>query len=322
MLKRISQEKVVFALTIILFAAFAFTLPRFLELDNLLLLLRSVSILGILGIAMVIVVIGRGIDLSLVVNMAMSVAWCLTLIQNGMSVPLGIAMGLGLALLIGVINGLFIAYAEISPLFCTLAIGTFLYGFGRFQLVPLDVVPVPDNIGWMREIGAGTLLGIPTPIIVTGVIALAVFLFLRYSKYGQFTYAMGDNFRATRIAGAPVRPAQVAQYMLSAVIAFAAGLVAATSVSSMSTRVVNSTLIYDVILVVVLGGVGLSGGKGNVRNVLIGTLLIGTLQDGMTIMDVQYTTQRIVKSAILLVALIADSLLNPRDEQTDQQGDI
>jgi ribose transport system permease protein len=90
----------------------------------------------------------------------------------------------------------------------------------------------------------------------------------------------------------------------------------------MNTRVATSTMVYDVILVVVIGGVGLSGGKGSVRNVLVGTLLVGTLLNGMTIMDIPYTFQNIVKSLILLVAIVTDSLLNPRDEQTSQQGDI
>ena len=67
---------------------------------------------------------------------------------------------------------------------------------------------------------------------------------------------------------------------------------------------------------------GLSGGRGNVRNVLVGALLIGVLLNGMTIMDIQYTVQNVIKSLILLAAIIADSILNPRDEQTGQQGDI
>jgi ribose transport system permease protein len=109
---------------------------------------------------------------------------------------------------------------------------------------------------------------------------------------------------------------------LSSLIGFLAGMVTAASVASMNTRIVNSTLIYDVILVVVLGGVGLSGGKGGIRNVIIGTLLIGILLNGMTILDVQYTVQNVIKSTILLVALVVDSILNPRDEQVAQQGDI
>ena len=90
----------------------------------------------------------------------------------------------------------------------------------------------------------------------------------------------------------------------------------------MNTRIVTSNLVYDIILVVVLGGVGLSGGKGGVRNVVVGTLLIGILLNGMTIMDIQYTVQNLIKSSILLIAIIVDSFVNPRDEQTAQQGDI
>ncbi len=83
-----------------------------------------------------------------------------------------------------------------------------------------------------------------------------------------------------------------------------------------------STYVYDVILVVVLGGIGLSGGKGGIRNVIVGTLLIGVLLNGMTIMDIQYTVQNVIKGVILLTAIVIDTILNPRDEQTAQQGDI
>ena len=81
-------------------------------------------------------------------------------------------------------------------------------------------------------------------------------------------------------------------------------------------------MIYDVILVVVLGGIGLTGGRGGVSNVIIGTLLIGTLLNGMTIMDLSYAAQNMIKGLILLFAVLANSLANPRDEQTTQQGDI
>jgi ribose transport system permease protein len=81
-------------------------------------------------------------------------------------------------------------------------------------------------------------------------------------------------------------------------------------------------MIYDVLLVVVLGGIGLSGGRGGVRNVLVGTMLVGILLNGMTILNIGYTTQNLIKSIILLGAIIIDTLINPRDEQTAQQGDI
>jgi ribose transport system permease protein len=99
-------------------------------------------------------------------------------------------------------------------------------------------------------------------------------------------------------------------------------MITATAVASMNTGDAISGLIYDVILVVVLGGIGLSGGRGGIRNVIFGTLLIGILLNGMTIMDIQYTLQNIIRSLILLMAIVIDSVINPRDEQIAQQGDI
>ena len=96
----------------------------------------------------------------------------------------------------------------------------------------------------------------------------------------------------------------------------------AAYVKYMPNRIIKSTHIYDVILVVVLGGIGLSGGRGGVINVILGTLLIGTMLNGMTIMNLSYSAQNLVKGVVLLIAVIADSFLNPRNEETAQQGDI
>ncbi|AKQ53478.1 ABC transporter permease [Bordetella hinzii] len=319
----LNQERIVFLLTLLLFGVFVLALPNFLSTSNMLSLLRSVAVLGILGVGMLIVVLGRGIDLSMVAIMAISVAWALQLQATGTSLGLALALGLGFAVLMSLISGILIAYAEIPPLFATLAMGTVVYGYGRSQLITAtDVVYMPQDIGWIKSLGQGYVLGIPAPVIVALIVSIAVWAFLRYTKPGRFIYAIGDNAAAARLSAIPLRPMLVMQYVISGAIAFLAGIITATSVAAMNTRVVNSNMIYDVILVVVLGGVGLSGGRGNVRNVLVGTLLIGVLMNGMTIMDIQYTVQNVIKSLILLLAIVVDSLLNPRDEQTGQQGDI
>lgn len=319
---RFSQEQIVLALAVLLCIGFAIALPGFLTASNILNLLRSVAILGILGVAMGLVVIGRGIDLSLVAVMAISVAWSLQLVASGM--PLGEAALLGLlfCLAVGAINGFLIAYVEIPAIFATLAMGTAVYGFGRYFLFDLDVLYLPEAARGMAWLGQGRLLDVPVPIFLFAGICIAAWLFLRYTSAGRYLRGVGDNLPAARITGIPVRPIIVLQYMLSAVIGFAAGIVTAASVASMNTRIANSTFIYDVILVVVLGGIGLSGGRGGIRNVIVGTLLIGVLLNGMTIMDIQYTVQNVIKGVILLIAIVIDTLLNPRDEQTAQQGDI
>lgn len=317
-----TQERIVLVLAVLLFAAFSLGLNGFAARDNLLSLLRSVSVLGILGLAMALVVIGRGIDLSLVAVMAISVAWSLALTASGMSLGFALLVGAAFALTLGVVNGLLVAYAEIPALFSTLAMGTFIYGLGRLKLIPLDVVYAPEDAAWFTRIGQGELFGVPLPVLLFVAAAALAAVFLRVTRTGRFIYAMGDNYQAARMTGVPVRPLVVLQYAMASCVGCVAGIITAASVGSMNTRIVNSTMVYDVILVVVLGGIGLSGGKGSVRNVLVGTVLIGILLNGMTIMDIQYTVQNVIKSAILLVALVVDSLVNPRDEQTAQQGDI
>ena len=172
------------------------------------------------------------------------------------------------------------------------------------------------------RLGQGSVLGVPMPIILFALAAVAVTFLLRRTRWGAYIYAVGDNYAAARVTGIPTRPIIVLQYVLAALIGCFAGLVLAASVNSMPTRIFNSTLIYDVILVVVLGGIGLSGGRGGVINVILGTLLIATMLNGMTIMNMSYAAQNLVKGVVLLAAVIADSFLNPRNEETTQQGDI
>ena len=318
----LTQEKIVLLIALALFCIFSFALNGFLSSGNLLTLVRSVSTLGILGVGMAVVVIGRGIDLTIVTIYAMSAAWMFHLANAGASLPLALALGYLFALVVGVANGLLVAYLEIPALFATLGMAAFAYGFARFFLVPLYVVYMPPSASSIAWIGGGFIFGVPAPILFFALVALLGFAFLRYTKQGRFIYAIGDNFAAARISGAPVRPIIVLQYAVSATVAYLAGLITATAVSSMNTAVVNSSMIYDVILVVVLGGVGLSGGRGGIRNVIVGTLLIGILLNGMTIMNIQYTLQNVIRGLILLVAIVIDSVVNPRDEQTTQQGDI
>jgi ribose transport system permease protein len=235
---------------------------------------------------------------------------------------MAILCGLAFCLVVGLINGILIAYVEIPAIFATLAMGTAVYGFGQSMLVEGDVIFVPRTEDWFKAIGGSSFFGIPSPVLWFAVIGLVAAAFLGLTRPGRFIFGMGDNPLAARVTGVPTRPMMVVQYLASSLVAFAAGVLTATLVDSMNTRVAASTLVYDVILVAVIGGIGLSGGKGGIRNVVVGTLLIGTLLNGMTIMDVPYTFQNIVKSLILLVAIVADSILNPRDEQTSQQGDI
>jgi ribose transport system permease protein len=321
-IRSFGQQGIVFAVFAALFAVFAILLPGFLTTANILTLLQNVAVLGILGLAMAIVVIGRGIDISLIAALAVPPGLVLQMVQDGHPLPVSLVAAFALAAAFGLVNGWLIAYAEVPSLFTTLASGLFLAGLGQAALFKLDVVQWSTGMDGFEKLGQGTVAGIPMPILLFVLACLATALLLRGTRWGAYIYAIGDNPYGARVTGIPTRPIIVLQYVLAALIGCAAGLVLASSVNSMPTRIFNSTLIYDVILVVVLGGIGLSGGRGGVINVIIGTLLIGTMLNGMTIMDVSYSGQNLVKGLVLLAAVIADSFLNPRNEETAQQGDI
>jgi ribose transport system permease protein len=319
--KRLNQEGIVLAIAVLLFVAASIGLPGFFASDNLVSIIRSVSVLGILALGMAIVIIGRGIDLSAVAIMAMSVAWYLQLLDNGTSDGLAFAYVVTGVLAIGVLNGFLVAYADVPAIFVTLATGSFVFGYVRSQLITQDAVPVPPG-HWVELLGGLRYLDIPVEVFIFAALAFLMFLFLRYTKWGRYVYYAGDNPVGARNIGIPVRPMLVVRYVISALVAFIAGLLTASSLHSINTRVVNSTLLYDIVLVAVIGGIGLSGGKGGVRNVLFGAALIGILLNAMTIIDIPLLYQNLIKAAILLGAIVVDGIINPRDEQTAQQGDI
>jgi len=281
-IKNLNQERIVLMISILILIAASVGLSGFLNSANLISIVRSISVLGVLALGMAIVIIGRGIDLSMVAIMAMSVAWYLNLLGLGYSDYTALTLVILGVLAVGGLNGFLVAYADVPPIFVTLASGLFVFGYVRSQLITSDAVTVPPG-HWLESLGQFRAVSIPADIFIFAGLCLASFLFLRFTKWGRYVYFAGDNPVAARIAGIPVRPMLVLRYVLSALFSFIAGLLTAASLLSINTRVVNSNLLYDVVLVTVIGGIGLSGGKGGVRNVLIGAIMIGILLNAMTI---------------------------------------
>lgn len=319
---KVDQQMIVLLISLVIFVLFSIFLSNFFSVGNLIAMVRSIAVLAILGLGMAIVVIGRGLDLSMVALMAVPTALVMTLVENGNGLVFSVAVGVFFAIAVGVLNGVLVAYAEIPALFVTLAMGLALAGLGQVGILKADMVSWSDGMDPVRWIGGANLFGLPSSVLVAGSMFFIVGWFLRKTKIGRFIYSIGDNPSTARTTGIPVRPVMVLQYVLAALIAVLAGFVMASSNNLMDTRIYNLSLIYDIILVVVLGGVGLSGGRGGVWSVLAGTLLVGIVFNGMTIMNFPLDIQDIFKGIILLIAIAVDSFLNPRNEETAQQGDI
>jgi len=315
-----SQELAILGIALALIVAFAIMLPGFASIHNMLTLARSVSVLGILSLAMALVVIGRGLDLSLIAAMAAGSATVMAALGAGYGLPLALLAGLVVALLIGLVNGWTIAFVEVPALFTTLAMSLLVFGIARFAFKTVLIYPPADASAFLF-LGQGKLFGVPMPIIVFAIAAVLMHLFLSRTTPGRFSYARGDNPDTARLTGVDVRRDTIIAYMLAAALALVAGLVSAASTASMNLQIITGTMIFDVVLVVVLGGVSLVGGRGSVFSVLVGALLIGVLLNGLTIMNVNNQVQDIVRGLVLLGAIILDNRLHPRDEETARQGD-
>jgi ribose transport system permease protein len=204
----------------------------------------------------------------------------------------------------------------------TLSTALVIYGLGQFVLIEGLVIYIPKSSWLIPAFGQQRFAGIPVQVILFVVTGILCQGFLSYLRWGRFTYAMGDNVETARLSGIKVRPLIIGQYVLVAVIAYIAGLTLAGANPVFSLRTTESGTLFDAILVVVLGGVSLAGGTGSVVSVVAGTLLLGTLLNGMTILNLPQPVQDLVKGFVLLAAIVVDAILHPRDEQTARQSDI
>src|SRR6202007_1751295 len=203
---KLTQQTIVFCIFAVMFAAFAIFLPGFFTTANMLTLLQNVAVLGILGLAMAIVVIGRGIDISLIAALAVPPGLVLQMVQDGHSLPISLAAAFALTAVFGLVNGWLIAYAEVPSLFTTLATGLFLAGLGQAALFKLDVVQWSPGLDGFERLGQGNLLGIPMPIVMFAMSCVAVAFLLRRTRIGAYIYAIGDNPNSARVTGVPTRP--------------------------------------------------------------------------------------------------------------------
>ena len=254
-------------------------------------LLQNVAILGILGLGMAIVVIGRGIDISMIAALAVPRACCCRWCRTATRCPrrrCRARAGAGLR-----------ARQRLADRLCRGAVAVHNAGVGPVPRRPRTGRAVSPRRGAMEPAARSLRLVRPRHAgrrADAGRDVRRARCWWRCScddPAGAYIYAIGDNPFGARATGLPTRPIMVLEYVLAALIGVFAGIVMAASVNSMPTRIFNSTMIYDVMLVVVLGGIGLSGGRGGVLNVIIGTLLIGTMLNGMTIMDISYSVQNI-----------------------------
>jgi ribose transport system permease protein len=319
---RTEQGFFVLAVTTALCAVGGITTANFLTFGNVTSILSQSAAFGIMAVGLAIVVLGKGIDLS-VAGIGLGCAQAtLAFMDKGMPELQAIALFTGLGLLIGVVNGVLIAYFDVPALFATLATGMLAIGGIDILFLSQNVYSVPAG-SLLAELSHGSVLGIPRPVIIAATVFVLAWLFVSYTAPGKLIRAMGDNFDTARSTGVPVRALQVLTYVVAALLAVLAGYLTASIQGSVQTTVSSfDPILFTAITVVVIGGVSLSGGRGTIFGVLAGSLFVGVLNSLLVLHGLSTAVQDLVRGAVLIAAIAFDAWLHPRNEETAKSGEL
>jgi ribose transport system permease protein len=317
-------ERVVAVAALILVVVFSFAIDGFATLGNLRVVLTNTASLAILSCGMAVVIISRGLDLSLIAQMIAGATIFGILISSGVAAPVALLVAVAAMVVIGLLNAWLIAYVEIPAMLATLASAMFMVGLLRFAILRGEfLLLLPKSDPTVAFLAGEIAPGLSISVVLMAATLAACWFLLNRTSAGRVIYAMGDNFQAARLTGLPVRTTTIVVYLFAGLTALVAGLIMAAASGAVDFRTVtNGTLLFDVILAVVLGGIPLRGGRGGVRNIIVGVALIAVMRNGMTLMDFTTQTQDMLKGLVLLTAIITDNYLNPRDAETDTVGDL
>jgi ribose/xylose/arabinose/galactoside ABC-type transport system permease subunit/ABC-type sugar transport system substrate-binding protein len=275
--------------------------PHFLTADNLLNVLQQSSINALLGVGLTFVIISGGIDLSVGSILAFCGLVVAELLVRGVAAPLAVGAGLALGLACGAVNGLITTLARIPPFIVTLGMMLVARSAAKIFCDSKPISGLPESFRAL----SGDLLGVPVLVIVVIVCYALAHVALTRTKLGRYTYAIGGNEQAAWLSGVSVGTTKVAVYALSGLMAGAAAVLMTSRLNAASPLAGEMYELYA-IAAAVIGGVSLMGGEGHVFGTLIGALVMGTLRNGLNLLNVPSAWEGLVVGAVLVVAVVVD----------------
>ncbi|AMO87405.1 Ribose transport system permease protein rbsC [Solibacillus isronensis B3W22] len=278
--------------------------PSFMTTDNILNILRQVSISALIAFGMTFVILTGGIDLSVGSTLALTGAVAATMLASGIDPVLTILAALILGAILGAVNGVIIAKGKVAPFIATLATMTIYRGL---TLVYTDGRPVSDlgNEITFQMLGKGYFFGIPVPVCTMILAFIALYVIMHKTTFGRRVYAVGGNEAASKLSGINVDRVKIAVYSLTGMLAALSALILTSRLNS-AQPTAGTSYELDAIAAVVLGGTSLTGGKGWIFGTLVGALIIGVLNNGLNLIGVSSFFQQVVKGIVILIAVLID----------------
>lgn len=288
----------------------------FLSLENFRDILLNISILAIVALGQTMVIITRGIDLSvssMIGLVAMMVAFVIKA-NPELSPVLALLLGMALGCVLGSFNGLLITVGKVPPIIATLGTlsiyrgAVFLYSEGTW----INAFELPQSI---KVLAKGTPLGLPNLVIFALIVAAIIYYFLNYTRMGRDIYTVGSNPAAAEVAGIRVQRIIFSVYLICGLLCGLAGVLWVSRFESAQT---NTALGFELQTVAasVVGGVNIFGGSGTVTGVLLGAFLLGIINNALTLVRISPFWQLAAQGLLILLAVVVDSLILRRLQRT------
>jgi ribose transport system permease protein len=306
LLDRIKQSDllVLLVVLVVLCIIVSFLTPVFFSQRNIMNTLRQVSLTAICGFGLTMVILIGEIDLSVGSQQAIAGISSIYILNTTGSIPLAILAALACGVVVGAVNGLLVTKAKINSLIATL--GTMAIWRG-VAMVVTGAVSIQSGVEGFQRLATGFIGFVPNAVIIAAVLYIIIYYVLNHTTFGRKIYAIGGNKEASRLAGLPVDKIKFLVYVASGVLTMLSGVLLASRMAS-AQPTAGTGFEMVVIASVILGGVSLSGGIGTIAGALIGMIILGVLQNGLTLLDVSSFWQDITRGLVIILAVFVDGI--------------
>lgn len=303
--KKILKQYGITLVLIALCILFTILNPVFFTLRNIMNVMRQMSMIGIASVGGMFVIIQGGIDLSEGAVVSFVNVICAWLMMNaGISPEVAIFISLVVSAIIGYLNGVLVTIAKMPPLIVTLAMQGGLYGVSYIITNSHSIAGFPDSF---RFIGQGYIGFLPFPVVLMVLVLLIGWFVLNKTYFGRYIYAIGGNDDVARLSGIRVNRVRRIVYMLGGLFAGVSGVI---FLSRLMSGQANTGVGFemDVLTALVLGGVSINGGSGKIFNAVMGVAIIGVLNNGLVLINVNQHVQEVIKGVVLIAAVAFDCI--------------
>ncbi|PWI13980.1 ribose ABC transporter permease [Streptomyces sp. Act143] len=270
--------------------------------QNLLNVLRQISVNAVIAAGLTLLMTAGGMDFSMGSNAAVTLSVAAQLLHDGWSTTAAVLVSLLLATLIGLVNGVVVTFTRVAPFVATLASAMLLDGVALLVLDGMSVT-IGDRL---TALGNDKILGIPYLTVVAVLVLAGVGLSMRFTTFGRDAYAMGGNEHVARLSGINVAGRKLALYALAGALAGLAGLMLLSRLGAAAPNTAGLMTQLTAVAAVVIGGTSLAGGHGSIVGTVLGAVLLGVVANALNLLQVDGNYQYVVTGGVLLVAAVVN----------------